>query len=207
MSSRPPIPLTSREKLLARTRAIKVLDYALQTDAGSGACVRFVEMLGLKTFFSAFMGRAEKRKKIGQTSSLEDEEHMLSILGSLFTNLASESPERLRLVTKFVEGEYEKVDRLLEMREFAEGRVRAVDKEIAMERKVRVYSLSSLCARSAYWVDAHGPGDAGEPGRDRGRRRIRMVTSPNGRRALVSPKRRLRPLVGVYGGRRGESVH
>lgn len=46
-----------REKLLAKTRAIKVLDYALQTEAGTTGCERFVEMLGLKTFFSAFMGK------------------------------------------------------------------------------------------------------------------------------------------------------
>jgi beta-catenin-like protein 1 len=47
----------SREKLLARTRAIKVLDYAMQTEDGSDSCERFVDVLGLKTFFSAFMGK------------------------------------------------------------------------------------------------------------------------------------------------------
>lgn len=46
-----------REKLLARTRSIKVLNYAMQNEEGSEACERFVEMLGLKTFFSAFMGK------------------------------------------------------------------------------------------------------------------------------------------------------
>jgi hypothetical protein len=46
-----------RERLLARTRAIKVLDYALQTENGSDSCERFVEMLGLKSFFSVFMGK------------------------------------------------------------------------------------------------------------------------------------------------------
>ena len=29
----------------------------MQTDEGTGNCERFVEMLGLKTFFSAFMGK------------------------------------------------------------------------------------------------------------------------------------------------------
>jgi beta-catenin-like protein 1 len=37
-----------REKLLARTRAIKVLNYAMQTEEGSDACERFVEVQGLK---------------------------------------------------------------------------------------------------------------------------------------------------------------
>ena len=46
-----------REKVVARTRAIKVLDFAMQTEDGAKNCERFVEMLGLKTFFSAFMGK------------------------------------------------------------------------------------------------------------------------------------------------------
>ncbi|WWD22882.1 hypothetical protein CI109_107377 [Kwoniella shandongensis] len=129
--------LMMREKLLAKTRAIKVLDYALQTEDGSENCEKFVEVLGLKTFFSAFMGKAEgKKKKLGATSTFEDEEHLLGILVSLFTNLGSDTPPRIRLIAKFVEANYEKVDRLLEMREAAEGRLRAVNREIAMERKV-----------------------------------------------------------------------
>ncbi|ORY30833.1 putative beta-catenin-like protein 1 [Naematelia encephala] len=126
-----------KEKLLARTRAIKVLDYAMQTEDGSGACERFVEMLGLKTFFSAFMGKGEpKKRKLGATSAVEDEEHLLGILVSLFTNLASDTPARIRLIAKFVEGNYEKIERLLEMREAAEGRLRAVNRDINMERRV-----------------------------------------------------------------------
>jgi beta-catenin-like protein 1 len=34
-----------------------VLDYAMQTDDGTAACERFVEVQGLKTFFAAFMGK------------------------------------------------------------------------------------------------------------------------------------------------------
>ncbi|KAK4683965.1 beta-catenin-like protein 1, partial [Tremellales sp. Uapishka_1] len=126
-----------KEKLLARTRSIKVLNYAMQTEEGTGNCERFVEMLGLKTFFSAFMGKgAGKKQKLGATSNFEDEEHLLGILVSLFTNLASDTPPRIRLLAKFVEGDYEKVERLLEMREAAEGRLRAVNRDISMERKV-----------------------------------------------------------------------
>jgi beta-catenin-like protein 1 len=49
-----------REKLLARTRAIKVLNYAMQTEEGSDACEGFVEGQGLKTFFAAFMGKVSQ---------------------------------------------------------------------------------------------------------------------------------------------------
>ena len=63
---------------------------------------------------------------------------------SLFTNLASDTPPRIRLIAKFVEGDYEKVDRLLEMREAAEGRLRIVDRDIHQERKVSDPKLGYL---------------------------------------------------------------
>jgi beta-catenin-like protein 1 len=65
----------------------------------------------------------------------------LGILVSLFTNLASDTPPRIRLIAKFVEGEYEKVERLLEMREAAETRLRVVDRDIHQERRVSGLSL------------------------------------------------------------------
>jgi hypothetical protein len=54
----------------------------------------------------------------------------------LFTNLASDTPARIRLIAKFIEADYEKVDRLLEMREVAETKLRVVNREIAAERRV-----------------------------------------------------------------------
>lgn len=93
---------------------------------------------------SSKAGGKKSKSKLGAaaaTSAIEDEEHMLGILASLFTNLASDSPERIRVIAKFVEGGYEKVERLLEVREAAEGRLGSVIKEIEYERKV---SLSLL---------------------------------------------------------------
>lgn len=49
--------LMLKEKKLSRTRAIKTLDFATQGQAGIPLCEKFVEMLGLKTLFSAFMGK------------------------------------------------------------------------------------------------------------------------------------------------------
>lgn len=40
-------------------------------------------------------------------------------------------------MTKFVESDYEKVDRLLEIREGAEARLAVTNKEVEVERKVR----------------------------------------------------------------------
>ena len=41
--------------MMARMRAIKVLDYAMSTPDGAGNCERFVEIFGLKTLFATFM--------------------------------------------------------------------------------------------------------------------------------------------------------
>ena len=60
----------------------------------------------------------------------EDTEHLLSLISSLLTSLATDSPARLRLLAKFVETDYEKVDRLIEIREEVETRVNADDGEI-----------------------------------------------------------------------------
>jgi beta-catenin-like protein 1 len=71
----------------------------------------------------------------------EETSHILGIIASLLTNLNSESPERIRLLTKFVEGDYEKVDRLLDIREGVEIRLRVVEKEIDDEKKVHNIDL------------------------------------------------------------------
>jgi len=57
-------------------------------------------------------------------------------MSSLFTNLPSDSSDRIRLLAKFVENNYEKVDKLLEMREHASSRLKAVDSDIETEKKV-----------------------------------------------------------------------
>jgi len=80
------------------------------------------------------MGKGSKKAQ----SSAEDTEHILGILTSLFTSLASESVPRLRLLAKFVEDSYSKVDRLLDLREEAEGRLIATERAIDEEKAVRL---------------------------------------------------------------------
>lgn len=69
------------------------------------------------------MNNGKKTKLASATH--EDTEHILSIISSLLTSLSSDSPARLRLLAKFVEDDYEKVDRLIEIREEVEARVTA----------------------------------------------------------------------------------
>ncbi|KAG9006053.1 hypothetical protein FRB94_001034 [Tulasnella sp. JGI-2019a] len=125
-----------KEKMLARPRSIKVLDYATSGVAGTASCEAFVDALGLKTLFSAFMGKVKKDKStLTTTSAGEDASHVLGIISSLFSNIPSDSTARVRLLTKFVESEYEKVDKLLEIREGAEARLVVTNKEIASEKQ------------------------------------------------------------------------
>lgn len=56
-STKTEVTFLFREKKQSRSRAIKVLDHALSGVAGTANCETFVEALGLKTLFAAFMSR------------------------------------------------------------------------------------------------------------------------------------------------------
>ncbi|KAF9905079.1 hypothetical protein EC991_002032 [Linnemannia zychae] len=126
-----------KEKKMARVRAVKVLDYAMSTKAGTANCLRFVEIMGLKTLFSIFSRNGiEKLKKAYKSfSEVEEEEHLIGIMASLVRNLPLESGHRLRVVRKFVEDDYAKLERLLDLREGYEARVKAFDEKIEQENK------------------------------------------------------------------------
>ncbi|THV08501.1 DUF1716-domain-containing protein [Dendrothele bispora CBS 962.96] len=128
--------LMMKEKLQSRARAIKTLDYAMSGPSGTITCEAFIEALGLKTLFSAFMGKSSKKSKssIAPPAS-EETSHILGILSSLFSNIPSETPERIRLLAKFVENGYEKVDKLLDIRDSAVSRLKVTESQIATQRK------------------------------------------------------------------------
>ncbi len=89
----------------------------------------------LAACLSSPSSQGKGKGKSGITPASEDTSHVLGILSSLFSNLASDSPPRIRLLSKFVENDYEKVDRLLELREFHSARLAATDVEIEAEKK------------------------------------------------------------------------
>ncbi|KAH7887699.1 Catenin-beta-like protein [Phlebopus sp. FC_14] len=126
--------LMMKEKLQSKLRSIKTLDYAMSGSAGANVCSNFVDVLGLKTLFSAFMSKTPKKKGAISTGS-EDNAHILGIMSSLFSNLPSDSTDRIRLLAKFVENNYEKTDKLLEVRENTSRRLKTVDVEIEVEKK------------------------------------------------------------------------
>ena len=66
----------------------------------------------------------------------EDLSHILGIISSLLSNLPSESPSRIRLLAKFVEADYEKVDKLIELRDIARKRLNLTEAEVEADRQV-----------------------------------------------------------------------
>jgi len=107
--------LMLREKKKSRGGALKVLSHALSGEGGKALCSKFVEILGLKTLFPLFMKTPSKRKRSG-ISAKDHEERVVSILASLVRNLNDENVAmKGRLLTKFVENDHEKVDRLVEL--------------------------------------------------------------------------------------------
>ncbi|GAN06851.1 DUF1716-domain-containing protein [Mucor ambiguus] len=123
-----------KEKTLARIRAIKVLNYALSgQEGGRDRCIRFVDASGLKALFPLFMGKGNKKLKKSHHSAFnesEDEEHISCIILSLLRHLTQEDVQRMRLLLKFTEDDYEKVDRLVEMKEQYENRDQVVKQEL-----------------------------------------------------------------------------
>ena len=125
--------LMLKEKKLSRRSALKVLNHAMCNLEGADNCVKFVEVYGLRSLFPAFMKSPKKSKKAG-ASEKEHEEHVCSIMTSLFRSIRGAA--RDRLISKFLERDHEKVDRLMELHFKYLKRVRQVDEEIRREKRL-----------------------------------------------------------------------
>ncbi|EEF36193.1 conserved hypothetical protein [Ricinus communis] len=102
-----------KQKKSAYGSAIRALDFAMTKYPP--ACERFVDVLGLKTAFAAFMGKIPISKKNKKERYQEElEERIVSLIASLFGGILRGS-RRERLLSKFVENECEKIDRLMEI--------------------------------------------------------------------------------------------
>ncbi|CAN0897372.1 Beta-catenin-like protein 1 [Linum grandiflorum] len=108
-----------KQKKSAYSSAIRALDFAMTKYPP--ACERFVDVLGLKTAFAAFMDfhicflqipMSKKNKKDNYQEELE--ERIISLIASLLGGILRGS-RRERVLSKFVENEYEKIDRLMEL--------------------------------------------------------------------------------------------
>ena len=125
--------LMLKEKKMSRRSALKVLNHAMCNAEGADNCVKFVEVYGLRSLFPAFMKVPKTSRKAG-SSEQEYEEHVTSIIASLFKNV--QGPLRDRLISKFLENDHEKVDRLMEIHFKYRRRVTQVDEEVKRERRM-----------------------------------------------------------------------
>ncbi|KAL7135348.1 hypothetical protein ABFS83_11G088500 [Erythranthe nasuta] len=116
------------QKKLCYGSAIKALDFAMTSYPP--ACERFVDVMGLKTAFPAFMGKVPLSKKNKKKFQKEEfKERLISLIASLFGGILRGS-RRERLLSKFVENECEKIDRLMELYMRYSNRVRAETERI-----------------------------------------------------------------------------
>ncbi|MCJ1396307.1 hypothetical protein MMC18_009196 [Xylographa bjoerkii] len=113
-----------KEGKMSRPRALRLLDHALGGTTGASCCGKLVEAAGLKVVFTMFM-----KKHDAQST-----EHLLGILASMLRSLPADSAPRIRLLGKFVEKNYEKIDRLTQLRRDYSSRVSNVEQTIQSER-------------------------------------------------------------------------
>ena len=126
--------LVLRERKQSQHGAVKVLDHALSGKGGVAGCALFVERLGLRSLFPAFMRTPSSNK--GQFSKAAFEEHVASILASLMRSLGDQALVD-RLLRKFVEQDFAKLERLVDLHLTHAAKVRAVDVALAAEAAAR----------------------------------------------------------------------
>eukprot|EP00123_Amoebidium_parasiticum_P014969 comp22722_c0_seq1/m.35338 comp22722_c0_seq1/g.35338 ORF comp22722_c0_seq1/g.35338 comp22722_c0_seq1/m.35338 type:complete len:557 (-) comp22722_c0_seq1:67-1737(-) len=120
-----------RENKLSVFGAMKTLSYAM-SGFETAQCKRFVEKLGLKSLFPRFM-KTPKRGEKGAAES-EFEEHVCTVIASLLKNI-NDSKLRPRILNKFVEDDYAKIERLIELHHKFSERVKVADRGIEEEKK------------------------------------------------------------------------
>ena len=123
--------LMLREKKMSRNSALKVLDHAMSGQDGSSNCSKFVDILGLRTLFPLFMRPPKKQKKVGMATK-DHEEHTVSIIASMLHNLRGS--QRQRLIAKFSEGDFAKIERLMELHFKYYDKVQHVDNRLDREK-------------------------------------------------------------------------
>ncbi|RYP45606.1 hypothetical protein DL768_008085 [Monosporascus sp. mg162] len=113
-----------KEGKLSKAAALRLLDHATTGIAGTEVCRKIVEAGGLKNTFTLFM-----KKNDNQTT-----EHLIGIFASMLRYLPATSAERIRMLAKFVEKDYEKTEKLVRLRRDCAARISSVDDAIRAEQ-------------------------------------------------------------------------
>ncbi|CAK9299437.1 unnamed protein product [Gordionus sp. m RMFG-2023] len=136
-----------REKKQSRCGAIKILNHALmkskviacsendviENDISNRCCNKFVEILGLRTIFPIFMKTPNLTKNKVGLSKFETEEHIISIIASLSKGCTGQAKQRF--LTKFIENDLSKVDRLVEFHFSYLSKILKSDNELELQKQ------------------------------------------------------------------------
>ncbi|KAK7202758.1 Catenin-beta-like protein [Myxozyma melibiosi] len=132
-----------------KSRAIKTLDYALASGASGPLALDFVNNDGLPILFKLLMSsRFTDAKNHGARERRSGDAHVsldavLGIISSLLRNLGESSKQKMKLLARFVEKNYEKLGRLMLFRTITVERVDRVDIVINAERDAFVKTKPS----------------------------------------------------------------
>lgn len=133
------------QQVFASRLALRLADHALRHCPVN--CQIFVDKLGLKTLFPLFMKRGVKIKSKADTKEVE--EHVTSIIQSLCRYCTGTAVARL--LNKFMEGNFEKLERLMEMHEECilavreadsarmQGQVQKIDRELQLDGEEQLF--------------------------------------------------------------------
>ncbi|KAI1734217.1 Catenin-beta-like protein [Xylaria scruposa] len=114
-----------KEGKLSKNASLRLLDHATGGTSGVEICQKIVEAGGLKNVFTLFMKKSTDHRVA---------EHLIGIFASMLRLLPADSAERIRLLAKFVEKDYEKTKKLVELRRECAARVNAADEAIRVEQ-------------------------------------------------------------------------
>ncbi|KAI1193981.1 Catenin-beta-like protein [Nemania serpens] len=110
---------------LGKNASLRLLDHAAGGAAGLEVCQKIVEAGGLKTLFTLFMKKNTDRRAA---------EHLVDIFASMLRLLPADSAERIRLLAKFVEKDYEKTAKLVDLRREYAARMVPLDEKFRVEQ-------------------------------------------------------------------------
>ncbi|KAI1421175.1 Catenin-beta-like protein [Xylaria sp. FL1777] len=114
-----------KEGKLSKSASLRLLDHAVGSTSGVEVCQKVVEAGGLKNIFTLFMKKSTDHQVA---------EHLIGIFASMLRLLPADSAERIRMLAKFVERDYEKTEKLVKLRRECAARMNAVDEAIRTEQ-------------------------------------------------------------------------
>jgi beta-catenin-like protein 1 len=127
--------LFCRERKMARIYALKVLNHSLSGTGGEALALHFMDAGGMKRAFPIFLGQGVRKLAnayVNEFSESKDDEHIISIILSLWKSSSDKKEYRDRLVSKFVENDGEKLARLVTCFHVYKLRVGVIEADFAM---------------------------------------------------------------------------